>query len=118
MGERAESAEHQPLRVRRTRTSATWVSISIAVVFLVLLVIFIAQNNRDVPLHFLGASGTVSEALALIVAALAGAAVVLVIGGGRIAQLRLGGRRHNRVVARHEAEVSAAPAPTKSTGSG
>jgi lipopolysaccharide assembly protein A len=108
----APSAEHEPLQVKRTRTSATWVSVAIAVVFLILLVVFIAQNNRDVPLHFFGASGTVSEALALIVAALGGAALVLAIGGGRIAQLRLGGRRHNRSVARQQAEVGGAPMPT------
>lgn len=114
---RTVSVDHEPLRIERTRTSATWVSISIVTVFLILLVIFIAQNNRDIPLHFLGAAGTVSEALALIVAALGGAVLVLAVGGGRIAQLRLGGRRHNRSVAQHQAEIDASRPPTESTES-
>lgn len=91
--------DHQPLKVERTRTSSTLVAVSVAVIFLVLLVIFIAQNSRKVPLHFFGAAGVVSEALALIVAAVGGAVLVLVVGIGRIAQLRLDGRRHNRAVA-------------------
>jgi uncharacterized integral membrane protein len=108
----AKRQEHEPMRVERTRTSSTWVAIAIALVFLVLLVIFIAQNNRKVPLHFLGVSGTVSEALALVVAAVAGAVLVLAVGAARIAQLRLGGRRHNRAVAKSQAAAeSAGPAP-------
>jgi uncharacterized integral membrane protein len=91
--------EHDPLRVRSTRTSATWMALAVAVAFFVLLVIFIAQNNRSVPLHFFGGAWRVSEGLALIVAAVAGAAVVLAVGVGRIAQLRIAGRRHNRAAA-------------------
>jgi uncharacterized integral membrane protein len=108
----ARRRDHEPLRVERTRTSSTWVGISIALLFLVLLIIFIAQNDRKVPLHFLGASGTVSEALALIAAAVAGAVMVLAVGVARIVQLRVGGRRHNRAVAQHQAAAeSAAPPP-------
>jgi uncharacterized integral membrane protein len=106
----ARRRDHEPLTVERTRTSSTWVSISIAIVFLVLLIIFIAQNDRKVPLHFLGASGVVSEALALVAAAVAGAALVLAVGAARILQLRLGGRRHNRAVAQRQAEADSASA--------
>jgi uncharacterized integral membrane protein len=91
--------DHEPLRIGHTRTSAAWLALALAVVFFVLLVIFIAQNARSVPLHFFGGSWRVSEGLALIVAAIAGAAVVLAVGVGRIAQLRVAGRRHNRAAA-------------------
>ncbi|HTW21290.1 MAG TPA: lipopolysaccharide assembly protein LapA domain-containing protein [Mycobacteriales bacterium] len=104
----ARGRTHEPLRVERTRTSSTWVAISIAVVFLVFLIIFIAQNDRKVPLHFLGADGNVSEALALIVAAVAGAVFVLAAGAARIIQLRLVGRRHNREMAQQQ--VASPPA--------
>jgi lipopolysaccharide assembly protein A len=107
----ARRRDHQPLQVERTRTSSTWVSIAVAIVFLVLLIIFIAQNDHKVPLHFLGASGTVSEALALIAAAVGGAALVLAVGVARIVQLRIGGRRHNRAVARSQAAAASAPPP-------
>jgi uncharacterized integral membrane protein len=107
----ARRRDHEPLRVERTRTSSTWVGISIALLFLVLLIIFIAQNDRKVPLHFLGASGTVSEALALIAAAVAGAVMVLAVGVARIVQLRVGGRRHNRAVAQRQAAADSAGSP-------
>jgi putative membrane protein len=107
----AKRRDHQPLQVERTRTSSTWVSIAVAVVFLVLLIIFIAQNDRKVPLHFFGASGTVSEALALIAAAVGGAALVLAVGVARIVQLRIGGRRHNRAVARRQDAAQSASPP-------
>jgi uncharacterized integral membrane protein len=106
----AKRREHEPLRVERTRTSSVWVSISVALIFLVLLIIFIAQNDRKVPLHFLGASGNVSEALALVAAAVAGAILVLLVGVARIVQLRLGGRRHNKAVAQHQAAADLASA--------
>jgi uncharacterized integral membrane protein len=106
----ARRRDHEPLRVERTRTSSVWVSLSVALIFLVLLIIFIAQNDRKVQLHFLGASGTVSEALALVAAAVAGALLVLFVGVARIVQLRLGGRRHNRAVAQHQAAADSAAA--------
>jgi uncharacterized integral membrane protein len=104
---------HDPIRVERTRTSSVWIALAIAVVFLVLLIIFIAQNNRAEPLHFLGASGQVSEALALLASAVAGAVLVLAVGAARIVQLRLAGRRHNRA-ARKQAASAASEVPAGS----
>lgn len=82
----------------RTRTSSTWVAVAVAVVFLALLVDFIAQNDRKVSIHFLGANGHMSLALALIAAAVAGALVVLLISAARIVQLRVVGRRNKRAM--------------------
>jgi uncharacterized integral membrane protein len=109
----AKRKQHEPMRVERTRTSSTWVAIAIALVFLILLIVFIAQNNRRVPLHFFGLSGRPSEALALVVAAVAGAALVLAVGAARIAQLRLGGRRHNRAAANNQAVAQSAGATSQ-----
>ena len=81
---------------RHTRTSAAWVAISVAVLFGVALIDFIAQNTRDVRVEFFGASGRIPGAVALLVAALCGAIVVLAIGIGRVAQLRLSMRRQRR----------------------
>jgi uncharacterized integral membrane protein len=94
--------EHPPAQAARTRTSSTWFALAIGVIFLVLLITFIAQNNRKVPLHFLGWSGNVSEALAIVGSAIAGAVLVLVVGVARIVQLRVGRRRHNREVVKQE----------------
>jgi uncharacterized integral membrane protein len=110
----AKRRDHEPLRVERTRTSSTWVAVAVAVIFLILLIIFIAQNDHKVPIHFLGANGNVSEALALIAAAVAGAVLVLAVSAARIVQLRVVGRRHNRRVAKAQKEAaSVSPAPSE-----
>jgi uncharacterized integral membrane protein len=103
----ARRRPQEPLRVERTRTSSTWVALAVAIVFLVLLIIFIAQNDRKVAIHFLGANGTVSEALALIAAAVAGAILVLAVSAARIVQLRIVGRRYNRSVAKDRKRAEA-----------
>ncbi|HEX3823637.1 MAG TPA: lipopolysaccharide assembly protein LapA domain-containing protein [Mycobacteriales bacterium] len=108
----ARRREHEPMQIERTRTSSTLVAVTIALIFLVLLVIFIAQNDRKVPLHFLGGSGSVSEALALIAAAVAGGVLVLAVGVARVLQLRVGARRHNRAVAKRQGAGNAAAAAT------
>jgi uncharacterized integral membrane protein len=92
-----------------------WVAAAIAILLLVLLVIFIAQNNRKVPIHFLGANGSFSEALALIAAAVAGAVMVFAIGAARIVQLRVAGRRHNKAV---KAQRKQADATAQTPGAG
>jgi uncharacterized integral membrane protein len=81
---------------RHTRTSAAWVAITVAVLFGVALIDFIAQNTRDVRIEFFTASGRIPIAVALLFAALSGAVVVLAIGIGRVAQLRLNMRRQRR----------------------
>jgi uncharacterized integral membrane protein len=101
---------HDPVRAERTRTSSTLVAVSVAVIFMVLLVIFIAQNNKKVPLHFLGASGSVSEALAIVAGAVAGAGLVLAIAIARVVQLRVGGRRHNRAMKKRSETADASDA--------
>jgi lipopolysaccharide assembly protein A len=90
---REPPATHHEEGFRHTRTSAAWVAITIAVLFGVALIDFIAQNTRDVRLEFFSASGRIPIAVALLAAALSGAVVVLAIGVGRVAQLRLTMRR-------------------------
>jgi uncharacterized integral membrane protein len=116
--QRGNSRDHSAgdrVQVERTRTSAAWIAITVAVVFLILLIVFIAENNQSVKISFFGASGHVSEALALVIAAVAGAALVLLIGTGRLLQLRLVAHRHNREARRSEkaaakADDASAPA--------
>ncbi len=75
-------------RVRRTKVSGVWIGLIAAVVVLVLLIIFIAQNLNNATLHFLGFSGKVSLGLAMLVAALSGVVIAVVPGTVRIFQLR------------------------------
>lgn len=77
-----------PARVRRTRISALWVGLIIGALFLLLLIVFIAQNSSKVSVHFLGFSGRISLGLALLVAAAFGLLIAAVPGTIRIVQLR------------------------------
>ncbi|GER21674.1 hypothetical protein NCCP1664_01710 [Zafaria cholistanensis] len=63
---------------------------------LVLLIVFIAQNQVTVPLRYFGLDGTVNLGLALLVAAVAGGFVVAAVGGARILQLRAQARGAGR----------------------
>jgi uncharacterized integral membrane protein len=80
--------------VPRSRTGAVWVSITATIILLLLLVIFIAQNGQKVEVNFLGFSGTVSLAVALLAATVAGGLLTVMVGTARIIQLRLVARRN------------------------
>lgn len=86
-------------RVRRTRVSATWVGIIISIVVLVLLLIFILENLRDVEVTFFGATGQLPLGVALIFAAIGGALLVAMVGVARLTQLRLNARQRRRASA-------------------
>jgi uncharacterized integral membrane protein len=83
-------------RVRRTRISGVWIGLVAAGLILVLLIIFIAQNLNDAPIHFLGLSGQVSLGLALLVAGVCGLLIAAVPASIRIWQLRKALRKNVR----------------------
>lgn len=101
------------LTVERTRTGTVWVAVVIAVIFLILLIDFIAQNSERVSLHFLGASGHASLAVALLVAAVSGAVIVVLVSAARILQLRLTAHRHNRAAKRSASSSKGEPESVK-----
>jgi uncharacterized integral membrane protein len=84
------SAPPAPARnpLRRTRTGGTWVGIIIFTVVLVLLLIFILQNTRSVPIHYFTVTGHLPLAVAMLLAAVAGVALAAIAGSLRIWQLR------------------------------
>jgi putative membrane protein len=63
---------------------------------LILLVIFIIQNTHAMHISFLGAHASLSLAVALLIAAIAGALVMAAAGTARITQLRRTTRRAQR----------------------
>ena len=91
-----------PLRRRpadgahQTRISGAWTAVAVAVVLGVALIDFIVENTRHVRIDFFGAHGHIPVAVALLAAALTGAAVVLAVGICRTTQLRLALRRRKR----------------------
>ena len=85
-----------------TRAAAAWFATAVALVLLVLLIILILQNQDVVELHYLGFTGSLPLGTALFIAAVAGAAVVAIVGVVRLTQLRVTARRVRRLQAERE----------------
>lgn len=75
-------------QVHGTRVSAWWVGLIVAAVVLAVLLVFVAQNSRDVTVRFLGLRGQVSLAVESLFWAVGGALLVAIPGTARIWQLR------------------------------
>ena len=89
-----------------TRAGMIWVAVSTGLVVLVLLIIFILQNQDRVSVKYFGAVGDLSLGMALFIAAVAGGILVAISGAARVLQLR-NQRRHQRAV---EQDPSGKPA--------
>ncbi|WP_336245174.1 lipopolysaccharide assembly protein LapA domain-containing protein [Paeniglutamicibacter quisquiliarum] len=65
-----------------------WTFTIVAIVVLVLLVIFMMQNQGQATVYFLGLEGQMALGVAMLLAAVGGAVVVAVVAAVRIIQLR------------------------------
>jgi len=81
---------------RQTRLSGAWTAIVIGLVALVVILVFILQNQQSVEVTFLMFSGHLPLAVALLFALLLGAVVVFAFGAARILQLRMVAGRARR----------------------
>jgi uncharacterized integral membrane protein len=77
----------------RTRISSMRIALIAGTVVLVVVLIFIIQNAKAVSISFLGAHLHLSLAVALLLAAIAGALLMAAAGTARITQLRQTMRR-------------------------
>ena len=78
---------------RVTRAGMIWAAVASALVVLVLLIIFILQNQELVQVKFLGLEGAVSLGMSLFIAAVGGGVLVAMAGAARIIQLRAAAHR-------------------------
>lgn len=76
-----------------TRAGMVWTATVAGLIMLVLLIIFIVQNQDQVTLTYFGLSGQVSLGLALFIAAVAGGILAAIAGAVRIIQLRAMARK-------------------------
>ena len=74
--------------VRATKVSGVWIGLIATALFVILLIIFIAQNSRRVTINFFGWEGQFSLALTILLAAVVGVLLVAIPGSLRIMQLR------------------------------
>jgi lipopolysaccharide assembly protein A len=98
-----QSAPQAPRRRRRlqTRISGLRTGLIAGAAVLVVVMIFIIQNAHAVNISFLGAHLRLSLAVALLLAAIAGALIMAAAGTARITQLRLIMRRDRH---KHQAD--------------
>lgn len=83
--------------IRRTRTGALWTALVAGVLILLLLLVFILQNLDSITLELFGWDFSLPLGVALLFAAIAGAAIVGLAGGLRILQLRRAANRQRNV---------------------
>jgi uncharacterized integral membrane protein len=82
--------------VRRTRLGGLWIVLSLGAAVLILLLVFVLQNDQRVEIHIYGGHWTAPLGVALLMAAALGVLLVVVPGGGRILQLKRAARRLHR----------------------
>ena len=92
----AAAARPPRRRVLGSRIGAAWTALIAGALVLIVVLIFIIENAHAVTISFFGAHGQISLAVALLLAAIAGALVMAAAGTARIAQLRLTISRNRR----------------------
>src|SRR3954469_19661902 len=88
-------ADASSRRPPRTRWGTTWVMLLTATLVLLLLLVFILQNQQRADVSFLGAHGHLPIGVALLLAAVFGVLLVALPGTARIVQLRMASRRRS-----------------------
>jgi lipopolysaccharide assembly protein A len=83
---------------RQTRLSGAWTAIVVGLVALVVILVFILQNQQSVEVTFLAFKGHLPLAVALLFALILGAVIVFAFGAARILQLRMVAGRARRKV--------------------
>ena len=96
--------------VRPSRLGGLWILLTSGAVVLLLLLIFILENGREVEIAYFGVHGHLPLGVALLLAAIFGILLVVVPGGGRMLQLRMAARRQARK-ARSRPPEPVQPAP-------
>jgi uncharacterized integral membrane protein len=85
------------------------VAVGFFAVILLLLLIFILQNNTGVSVSYLGMHGHLPLGVALLLAAVCGVLLVVLAGTARIGQLRATARRHRKVDGKRTAAAAKQP---------
>lgn len=104
--------------VRRTRAGGLWVGIALSAIVLLLLLVFILENQQSASIGYFGAHGHLPLGAALLLAAVAGALLVVIPGSARIMQLRATARRHRNADAQARGSGPQPPPPGQPGGGG
>jgi uncharacterized integral membrane protein len=92
----ARSAHHD---IPRTRAGGVWVALALSAIVLLLLLVFILENQQNVSVAYFGAHAQLPLGVALLLAAVGGALLAVIAGTARIMQLRAHARRRRNAQA-------------------
>jgi uncharacterized integral membrane protein len=90
-----------PEVISSTRSSRAWVRLLPALIVLVVILVFVFQNPKDVKVSIFTLSGTLPLSVALLGAVILGALMTLALGSVRIIQLRRQVHGKSRTRRRH-----------------
>ncbi|WP_247043965.1 LapA family protein [Arthrobacter rhizosphaerae] len=76
-----------------TRTGMLWAAVATSLAVMVVMIVFILQNQDYIQVRFFGLIGSVPVGIALVIAAVGGGILVAISGAARIVQLRSATRR-------------------------
>jgi len=93
VAEESEAVPVPPEAIHSTRTSRAWIRLLPALVVLVVILVFVFQNPKDVKVSLFTFSGTFPLSVALLGAVILGALMTVALGSLRIFQLRRQVRR-------------------------
>ncbi|MGZ4554102.1 MAG: LapA family protein [Mycobacteriaceae bacterium] len=79
-----------------TRTASAWIGLVVGALILILLLVFVLQNNENTKLSILVWDFTLPLGVSMLFAAIAGALIMALAGGARILQLRKAYKNHRR----------------------
>jgi uncharacterized integral membrane protein len=88
------STQRPKSALRFTRIAAFWWALTAGVIFLLILLIFIAQNTNSVAMHFLGWDWSLPIGVAFLLSAVCGAVITVLAGSARIIQLRRAAKKN------------------------
>ncbi|MEJ5996995.1 LapA family protein [Corynebacterium sp. H130] len=75
-------------KVRSSLAGGTWVALIFGILLLILLLVFILQNQQHVDLNLFTWSFSVPVGVGFLLAAIAGALIMTIVGGIRMLELR------------------------------
>lgn len=79
-------SEHR--EVKKSLAGTTWVALIVGVLLLILLLVFILQNQESAELQLFAWTMTFPIGVGMLIAAIVGALIMALVGGVRIVQLR------------------------------
>ena len=84
----ADTTAHEDAKVGKSIAGSTWVALIIGAILLILLLVFIMQNQENVQLQLFAWEMTFPIGAGMLIAAITGALIMALVGGVRIMQLR------------------------------